>query len=77
MRTNSTTMRRLACILLLLPFLAFAQSAQRSHAGQIKLRLKKLNVLTSVLYVAAHPDDENTRIITAMANDKLATTAYL
>lgn len=77
MRLNSTTMRRLVCILLLLPSLSFAQSAQRSHAGQIKLRLKKLNVLTSVLYVAAHPDDENTRIITAMANDKLATTAYL
>jgi LmbE family N-acetylglucosaminyl deacetylase len=46
-------------------------------AAQIKQKLKKLNVLGSVLYVAAHPDDENTRIISLMANDKLMETAYL
>src|SRR5690606_21818996 len=40
-------------------------------------KLKKLNFLGSVLYVAAHPDDENTRIIASMANGELAATAYL
>ncbi|MEM6735964.1 MAG: PIG-L family deacetylase [Bacteroidota bacterium] len=45
--------------------------------GEIQQKLKKLNVLGSVLYVAAHPDDENTRLITYYANDKLVRTAYL
>src|SRR6185295_18018975 len=55
---------------------AWTQSRQ-PDAAAIQLKLKKLNVLASVLYVAAHPDDENTRAITYMANDKLAAAAYL
>ena len=39
--------------------------------------IKKLNVLGSVLYVAAHPDDENTRLITYFSKDKLYRTGYL
>lgn len=54
----------------------FAQSAQMS-AAELKLQLKKLKFLGSVLYVAAHPDDENTRAIAFLANDRLAATAYL
>ncbi len=50
---------------------------RQPDAASIQLKLKKLNVLASVLYVAAHPDDENTRAITFMANDKLAAAAYL
>lgn len=46
-------------------------------SSEIKLRLKKLNVLGTVLYVAAHPDDENTRAITYYANEKLMTSGYL
>ncbi|HTJ50492.1 MAG TPA: PIG-L family deacetylase [Cyclobacteriaceae bacterium] len=70
-------MRKLLFLILVLqPFFNFAQQSQPS-AAQIKLKLKKLNFLGSVLYVAAHPDDENTRIITYMANDRLASTAYL
>lgn len=64
----------------ILVFLSLASVAQTEHgadAAAIKLKLKKLNVLSTVLYMAAHPDDENTRIITYMANDELATTAYL
>jgi len=66
-----------------LPFLALliAQLAVGQHkqpdAAAIQLKLKKLNVLASVLYVAAHPDDENTRAITFMGNDRLAAAAYL
>ncbi|MBS1682853.1 MAG: PIG-L family deacetylase [Bacteroidetes bacterium] len=41
------------------------------------MRLKKLNFLGSVLYVAAHPDDENTRAISFFVSDRLAATAYL
>ena len=56
---------------------SFAQTDKQSGASEIKLKLKKLNFLGSVLYVAAHPDDENTRAIAFMANDRLAATAYL
>ena len=46
-------------------------------ASAIQLALKKLQVLASVLYVGAHPDDENTRLIASLANGRLADTAYL
>jgi LmbE family N-acetylglucosaminyl deacetylase len=70
-------MRLLFILLFLLPELLIAQVSNRTNSADIKLRLKKLNFLGSVLYIAAHPDDENTRIITAMANGRLAATAYL
>jgi LmbE family N-acetylglucosaminyl deacetylase len=46
-------------------------------SAEIFLRLKKLNVLGTVLYVAAHPDDENSRLIAYMAKDRLYRTGYL
>ena len=69
-------MRRLVFVLLL-PIFGFSQAQVKPDAAEILLRLKKLNFLGSVMYVAAHPDDENTRIITLMANERLAATAYL
>lgn len=39
--------------------------------------LQKLNTLGSVLYIAAHPDDENTRLLTYLANERKYRTAYL
>lgn len=66
----------LAGIYVLTLFSSFGQSKQ-PDAAAIQLRLKKLNVLAAVLYVAAHPDDENTRAIAYMGNDRLATAAYL
>ena len=64
-------------LVLLLSVVGMAQSRRQPPSSEIKLRLKKLNFLGSVLYVAAHPDDENTRAIAYMANDQLAATAYL
>ncbi|GCC50257.1 PIG-L family deacetylase [Chryseotalea sanaruensis] len=64
-------------LLALIPFFVNAQSKPQPNAAEIKLGLKKLNFLGSVLYVAAHPDDENTRAITYFANERLAATAYL
>jgi LmbE family N-acetylglucosaminyl deacetylase len=46
-------------------------------SADIYLGLKKLNVLGSVLYIAAHPDDENTRLLTYLAKDRLYRTGYL
>ncbi len=45
--------------------------------GDILLNLNRLNVLGSVLYVAAHPDDENTLLLAYMAKDRLVRTGYL
>jgi LmbE family N-acetylglucosaminyl deacetylase len=70
-------MKKFLWAVLLIPYFAFSQPVNQPDAAQIKLKLKKLNFLGSVLYMAAHPDDENTRIITYLSNDRLATTAYL
>jgi len=63
----------------LLAILLFPATGQfrQPNAASIQLKLKKLNVLAAVLYVAAHPDDENTRAITFMGSDRLAAAAYL
>ncbi len=53
------------------------QAQEHLNAGEIKLALNKLNTLGSVLYLAAHPDDENTRLIAYMANERLMRTGYL
>lgn len=47
------------------------------NGADIKLALEKLNTLGSVLYFAAHPDDENTRLISWLAKEKLYRTGYL
>lgn len=54
-----------------------AQAPSTWTSADIYQGLQKLNVLGSVLYVAAHPDDENTRLITYFAKDKLYRTGYL
>ena len=54
-----------------------AQSPIKPNASEIYHELQKLNFLGSALYVAAHPDDENTRLISFLANDVKARTAYL
>lgn len=47
------------------------------NAGDIKLKLEKLKSVGAVLYVAAHPDDENTRLLAYLANEMKVRTAYL
>src|SRR4051795_4793877 len=47
------------------------------NAAEIRLGLEKLNVLGRVLYVAAHPDDENTNLMVLFSNGALFDTAYL
>ncbi|HMO60929.1 MAG TPA: PIG-L family deacetylase [Ferruginibacter sp.] len=54
-----------------------SQSPKTYTSSEILQQLKKLNVLGSVLYVAAHPDDENTRLLAYLANEKLYRTGYL
>lgn len=66
-------MRRLLAVALLF----FAVSAQARDAAEIQVALRKLTVVGGALYVAAHPDDENTAMLAWMANDRLLRTAYL
>lgn len=67
--------------LLLLAVVAFVKASSQTpsfpSAGEIYLGIKKLNVLGSVLYIAAHPDDENTRLLTYLSKEKLYRTGYL
>jgi LmbE family N-acetylglucosaminyl deacetylase len=46
-------------------------------SGEIYQNIKKLDVLGSVLYIAAHPDDENTRLISFLSREKLYRTGYI
>lgn len=55
----------------------FAQAPKSYTSSEILLQLKKLNTVGSVLYIAAHPDDENTRLIAYLANEKCLRTGYL
>jgi LmbE family N-acetylglucosaminyl deacetylase len=67
----------LAIISFFLCFTGFAQQPQEWSSDEIYQGLQKLNVLVSVLYVGAHPDDENTQIISYFSNKTHARTAYL
>lgn len=55
----------------------YSQPFPNLNSSEIKLGLMKLNVLGTVLYVGAHPDDENTAVISYLAKGKLLSTAYL
>jgi LmbE family N-acetylglucosaminyl deacetylase len=52
-------------------------SPEQMNASEIQLALQKLNVLGRVLYIAAHPDDENTNLMALWANGSLYDAAYL
>ena len=54
-----------------------AKAQSYPTSADIYLKLKKLNVLGTVLYIAAHPDDENTRLLTYFSKDGLYRTGYL
>ena len=51
--------------------------SEPTNASEIQLALQKLNVLGRVLYIAAHPDDENTNLMAFWANGSLYDAAYL
>ena len=72
----------LALYVVSMPMLPAAEPPPRDfpqpmNAAEIQLALQKLNVLGRVLYIAAHPDDENTNLIALWANGSLYQTAYL
>lgn len=69
--------------LVLLPLLFFitasmmSQAPKKQTSADMYHAIEKLNFLGKALYVAAHPDDENTRLISYLSNNTKAKTAYL
>jgi LmbE family N-acetylglucosaminyl deacetylase len=62
---------------LLISISIFAQKPQKLNSAQIYEKIQKLNFLGTALYIAAHPDDENTRLIAYLSNKVKARTGYL
>lgn len=69
--------RFLGLFFLILSSFSIALAQQGNSASLIKLKIDKLGTLGTALYFAAHPDDENTRLIAYLANDRKYRTAYL
>lgn len=69
--------RYLLYLILCCPLLLSAQSPRSYNGAEIKQGLEALNVSGRVLYIAAHPDDENTRLLAYYAKGKKFKTAYL
>lgn len=74
-------MRKQSLFFTLFSFFLFmslsGQAPEKWNSARIYHEIQKLNFLGSVLYLAAHPDDENTRLITYLANHEKANTAYI
>ena len=70
-------------VFLIFPLVIFLNSHLRSqipvtnNSADIFWQIKRLNVLASVLYIAAHPDDENNGFLPYLAKEKLYRTGYL
>ncbi|WP_259016535.1 PIG-L family deacetylase [Emticicia fluvialis] len=60
----------------LFTMISFGQTKQLS-TGEIIQAMKRLNVVGNVLYVAAHPDDENTLFITWLSKEKMVRAGYI
>lgn len=67
----------LSLLVCALPSLADPRPPDALDASQMRLALQRLQVAGSALYVAAHPDDENTSVITWLVQGRKVRTAYL
>jgi LmbE family N-acetylglucosaminyl deacetylase len=76
LRLNFSAQAILLLSVMFLPLQLRGQTSTPSSAD-IFLNLKKLNVVGSVLHIAAHPDDENTLMLSYMSKDQLLRTGYL
>lgn len=67
---------RISLALLFFLFAGIKSNAQNS-SSEVLHQLKQLSNPTTIMYIAAHPDDENTRFISWLVNDQYCQTAYL
>ncbi|HSY62604.1 MAG TPA: PIG-L family deacetylase, partial [Cytophaga sp.] len=72
-------MKRLFVLFLVTLFITNSTLAQTPtvSSADILQKLQKLNTVGSVLYIAAHPDDENTRLLPYLTYERKYRTAYL
>jgi len=69
--------KRTLFIIFILVTSSFSQPKESLNSSEIKIALEKLNTLGSVLYIAAHPDDENTAFLTYCTYSRKLRTGYL
>lgn len=71
-------MKKLSLILIFLfsKNYIFAQQVRPLSSPQIFQKLQQLNVLGTVMYIAAHPDDENTRLLSYLVHHDHIRTVY-
>lgn len=77
LRFKAIIMRNLFLFSVLIFSLPLFSQQIEWNSSRILLEIQKLNTTGSVLYIAAHPDDENTRMITYLANERKVRTGYL
>ena len=73
-------LKRLSILTCLAAGMAVAGNAQQvrpASSDKIYHEIAQMRHLVNVLYIAAHPDDENTRLLAWLVNDKNIRTAYL
>ncbi len=71
-------MKQLCVAIFLFLFqISFAQQPPKPNAVEVFEAIQKLNFFGNVMYVAAHPDDENTRLITYFSKHYHAHTTYI
>lgn len=77
----STEFRKFFVLLIIgiasISFQTTAQPIKELSSSEIKIALQKLNTLGSVLYIAAHPDDENTAVLSYFSYGQKLRTGYL
>lgn len=56
---------------------AAAEAPRSMSAGELQLAIERLSTVGSVLYVAAHPDDENTRLLGWLVGARGVRAGYL
>lgn len=64
-------------IILLAQLSAYSQQVRPSPSSDILSQLRQLHTLGTVMYLAAHPDDENTRLISYLVHERNVRTIYL
>ncbi len=69
-------MRKIGLLLSICMLVVTSMSAQKTSAD-IYAQIKKMGVVGSVLYVAAHPDDENNSFLPYLTKERMYRTAYL
>ncbi len=70
-------LKRILLFLIVITSVLFSQPAESLNSSEIKIALKRLNTLGTVLYLAAHPDDENTAFIAYFNYGENLRTGYL